>query len=685
MAVSLPAAAAQSNLVASAHDTASLVSESDGFEAGRELRLGLRLQLAPGWHTYWSNPGDAGAPATVAVTASGAASGTAAEIDWPAPRRLPDGPLMSYGYTGDVLLPVTLTPAGPVAAGDAGGVLHLSATADWLACANLCVPEHGVFRLDLPRGPAAPSAQAPLFAAARARQPLPSPFAARLSPDGVLSLSGSGLGPQSVRDAWFLPAAAGLIDQAAAQRVSLRDGTVAIALRPAAGLAAAARLDGLVVLRDAAGDESVLSVSAPRGRITAAGAAAGATIGSSGWAALPRLMLFALLGGIVLNLMPCVFPVLAMKALALSRMSGAARPEMRRGAAFYAAGVMVAFASLGAAMLGLRAAGSLAGWGFQFQSPLFVAGTCWLLFGVGLNLAGLFEVAAGVGGIGQGLAARRGHAGDFATGLLAVLVATPCTAPFMGVAVAGALSAPPAAGMAVFLALGLGLALPYVLVASLPGLAARLPRPGTWMLVLRQALSFPIFASCAWLAWVTAIEGGDRAVLVLGSGMVLLSLAGWLLGLSQRLAMRRPLPCRAMAGLCTLAALALLPGLSAVRPAQAAMSTTGTEAFSQTRLASLRAQRRPVFVDMTAAWCVTCLVNERIALTPRPVRDAFAAHRVATLRGDWTRRDPGITAFLRAHGREGVPFYVYYPPGGEGRVLPQILTPGAVLHEIGAL
>ena len=679
LALARPAEAAQSNLVATAHDTASLVSESDSFAAGRELRLGLRLQLAPGWHTYWSNPGDAGAAATLAVTASGAASGTADTIDWPAPQRLPEAPLMSYGYTGDVLLPVTLRPVPATGAGEAHGVLHLSATADWLACADVCVPEHGAFRLDLPPGAATPSSLAAMFAAARARQPLPSPFTARLSPDGVLSLSGDGLGPRAVRDAWFFPEAAGLIDQAAAQPVSLAADTVAIRLRPTKALAADARLDGVVVLRDAAGNESVLSVSAPRGPAAATR--------TSGWAALPRLMLLAVLGGILLNLMPCVFPVLAMKALALSRMSGAARPEMRRSAASYTAGVLVAFAGLGAVMLGLRAAGSLAGWGFQFQSPLFVAGTCWLLFGVGLNLAGLFEVGAGVTGLGQGLAARRGHGGDFATGLLAVLVATPCTAPFMGVAVAGALSATPAAGMAVFLAMGLGLALPYVLVASSPGLAARLPRPGNWMLVLRQALSFPVFASCVWLAWVTAIEGGDQGILVLGSGMVLLALAGWLLGLSQRLALRRPASCRVAAAICILAALALLPGLSSMRVARAAMPMTGAEAFSQSRLATLRAQGRPVFVDMTAAWCVTCLVNERIALTPQTVRDAFAAHRVATLRGDWTRRDATITDFLRAHGREGVPFYVYYPSGGgEGHVLPQILTAGAVLREIeGAL
>ena len=668
LAVAMPAAAAESNLVTTDHDTASLVSETDRFTPGHELRLGLRLRLAPGWHSYWSNPGDAGEAPSLAVAASGAADGHAGAIDWPAPRRLPDGPLMSYGYTGDVVLPVMFRPdqrgANPAAP------LRLSATADWLACANVCVPEHGVFQLDLPQGAAVASPQAPLFAVAQARHPLPSPFPAVLGANGVLQLSGAGLGPQSVRDAWFFPGAPGLIDQVAAQKITVTAGHVSIGLRPLAPLK---RLDGLVVLRDPAGNESFLSVGALPGTVAAT---------ADAWSALPRLLLFALLGGIVLNLMPCVFPVLAMKALALSRLSGAARSETRRSAAFYTGGVLVAFAALGAVTLVLRLADATVGWGFQFQSAVFVAGTCWLLFAVGLNLAGLFEVGAGVTGLGQGLTARRGHGGDFATGLLAVLVATPCTAPFLGVAVAGAFAAPPTAGMAVFLAMGLGLALPYILLALVPGLAARLPRPGNWMVVLRQALSFPIFASCAWLAWVTSIEGGDRGVLVLASGLVLLALGGWLLGLSQRLAGNRR-GCIAGAVVATLAALALLPGLAGARPAAgSALAGANTEAFSPTRLAALRAEGRPVFVDMTAAWCVTCLVNERIALSPASVQAAFTARHVAYLKGDWTSRNTQISDFLRQHGRDGVPFYVYYPSGGEGRVLPQILTADRVLHEI---
>ena len=689
-----PGRAAESNVVTTDHDRASLVSETDGFTPGEggTLTAGLRLRLAPGWHTYWSNPGDAGEAPTIDIAASGAAAGHATRIDWPAPLRLPDGPLMSYGYTGDVVLPVRLSLASDGRPGDTP--LLLNATAEWLACSSVCVPEHGSFTLRLPprasATPSAPSAQAPLFAQAAARQPRPSPFAARLTPAG-LELSGSGLGPAAVRDAWFFPAAPGLIDQVAAQRVSVTPGLVRIGLKPLPDLAKAHAIDGLVVLRDAAGNESMLSVSAPHAAAGTTGsgdASAGAAEGYSP-AALPRLLLLALLGGIVLNLMPCVFPVLAMKALAFSRIAGSHHTEQRLSAAFYTGGVLVAFAALGILMLGLRAAGSAAGWGFQFQSPLFVAATCWLLFAVGLNLAGLFEIGGSFAGVGQSLAARRGHAGDFATGLLAVLVATPCTAPFMGVAIVGALSAPALAGMAIFLTMGLGLALPYVAFTLVPGLAARLPRPGTWMVVLRQALSFPIFASCAWLAWVLSIEGGDRGILVLAAGLVLLAFAGWLVGLSQRVgsgsAKWRARSCLGAAALSTIAALAMLPGLSGSRAAgaSAVRVVAGAEPFSEARLAELRRQGRPVLVDMTAAWCVTCLVNERLALSPVEVQRAFLARRVVTLRGDWTNRDARIGSYLREHGRDGVPFYMFYSPGAEGRALPQILTAGRILREIG--
>jgi thiol:disulfide interchange protein DsbD len=434
-------------------------------------------------------------------------------------------------------------------------------------------------------------------------------------------------------------------------------------------------VSGVLTLRDAGGLPSTLQLDATPGEVPAAVAPPG----------LFRLLGLALLGGLVLNLMPCVFPVLAIKTVGLAGMAGARERSALLHAASYTAGVLVAFGGLGAVLLGLRAAGGAAGWGFQFQSPIFVALTAWVLFAVGLNLSGVFEVAAGrLAGAGQALAARRGHAGDFFTGLLAVLVATPCTAPFMGAAIAGALAAPPAAAIAVFLAMGVGLAAPYATLALIPGVARALPRPGRWMDIVKQALAFPMYGATVWLLWVASEQTGPDGVLAVAAGLLLLGLAGWSFGLAQRAARGRQIA-RGLAALAVVATLALLPALRTTALAPQTRTVEGTEPFSATRLAALRAEHRPVFIDMTAAWCVTCLINERVALSPDSVRHAFADRQIVTMRGDWTRQDPAITAFLRDQGRDGVPLYVFYPAdGGAPTVLPQILTEGLVLQAIGA-
>jgi thiol:disulfide interchange protein DsbD len=327
-------------------------------------------------------------------------------------------------------------------------------------------------------------------------------------------------------------------------------------------------------------------------------------------------------------------------------------------------------------------AGQAAGWGFQFQSPVFVVLMAWLLFGIGLNLSGVFGIDGGVAGAGQSLAARGGHAGSFFTGLLAVLVATPCTAPFMGAAIAGALVAPPVVTLLVFATMGIGLALPYALLAVAPGLARALPRPGAWMDLLKELLAFPMYAAVVWLVWVVSQEAGPDGVLAVIGGLGLLGFAGWALGRAQRGAGfgRRLGQAAAVAGLA--AAASLLPGIA---PVQAVAQGTGeaSEPYTAARLAELRAQNRPVFVNMTAAWCVSCLVNERVALGTQAVRDAFAARDVAYLKGDWTQQDPAISTFLHEHGRDGVPLYILYTPGQEPKVLPQILTPGIVLASLG--
>jgi len=658
-----PAYALESAVVASQRLTATVVSDTDTAAPGQPLHVGLRLRMAPGWHTYWQNPGDAGAPPDLALALpDGAAAGT---IEWPTPQRLPEGPVMTYGYTGEVLLPITVEP-GP-------NPLHIEAAATWLVCERICVPEEGRFTLDVPPGRPAPSIEAPLFAAAAAGAPRPSPFDARIAPDGTLSLSGAGLSPATVRDAWFFPGAGDVIENAAPQAFNVRDGAVTLALKTGSAFDTRSSLGGVVVLRDPGGQESALQVDATPGP------AASVT-------PLLQTLLLAALGGLILNLMPCVFPVLAMKAMAIARLSGAARKTVRAHALSYTLGVLVAFGALGAVVAGVRAAGGAVGWGFQFQSPVFVAVLAWVLFGVGLNLSGVFSIGARLAGAGQGLASQGGHAGSFFTGLLAVIVATPCTAPFMGAAIAAALAASPATLLAVFLAMGLGLAAPYVALAMLPGLARRLPRPGAWMDVLRGALAFPMYGAAAWLIWIISLQVGPAGVLATAGGMVLLGFAAWSLGLAQTAGRRGRRLGGGVALAATLAAIALLAGIAAIPPGTAQAATEGAEPFSAARLAALQNEGRPVFVNMTAAWCVTCLVNERLALAPAAVKRAFADHNIAYLKGDWTRGDPEITAFLRSHARDGVPLYVLYPPSPAApEVLPQILTEGTMLDQIAKL
>lgn len=681
------AGAAESAALTTPRDSATLVTDTDRYRPGMPLHVGLHLRLQPGWHTYWLNPGDAGEAPTLDVAAEGGATGRSGAIAWPTPRRISDGPLMSYAYIGDVLLPAVLQPAG---AGD--GPMVLRATAEWLVCASVCVPEKGSFTLTLPVGDPAPSDQAPLFARAAAARPVPSPFAATIAPDGVLTLTGQGLTPDAVRDAWFLPQIEGAIDQDAAQVLSVQEGRLTLALKPADSFRKAPTLDGIVVLKDPAGEERGLAVSAGFAPAAAASPAVSSTAptDTATGQGTAHILLLAFAGGLILNLMPCVFPVLVMKAMALTRLAGSGASVRLAGAGSYAAGVIGAFVLLGGATLTLRAAGAAAGWGFQFQSAAFVTAVCWLLFAVALNLLGVFGMGNAVAALGGGPVSRAGYLGDAMTGLLAVLVATPCTAPFMGVAVAGALAASPVLAMAVFVAMGAGLAAPYVLLAGVPGLARHLPRPGAWMDVLRQALAFPVLGTCVWLAWVLALQQGAGAVAALGSGLVLVGLAAWLTGLAQGMTMRdgparRVRLCRAVALAALAVALALLPGLNRAGPgaAQGLAVTDGAEPFSAAHLAALRAQGRPVFVDMTAAWCISCLVNERVALSSTPVQDAFRTRQVVYMKGDWTNRDTAIGAFLQAHGRAGVPFYIYFPPGhGPGRALPQILTTGLVLDAL---
>ncbi|NHO57211.1 cytochrome C biogenesis protein [Acetobacter lambici] len=738
------ASAAESAPLVSPHSTASLITDSSTASASTPLHVALRLQLRPGWHTYWLNPGDAGDPASLSVTASGALQGTAGAITWPTPQRIRDASLMSYAYTGDVVLPVTvhLQPGTP----DAHGQVSLNAQASWLVCEQSCIPEDGTFTLTLPTGAPLASAQASLFVQAAQHTPVPSPYPITLTPAGVLHVQAPELNRQSVANAWFMPEARGQIAEAAPQALTFDADGLSLRLQPMADFAPNKPVDGILVLRDPDGAERALSVHTtpqPAPTAAASGKASGqasdrepvpsaaaalpvatpqtttaptteqnalagtmtatpepdgpatdtsadrATAGgTSRTADLLRFIALGLLGGLVLNLMPCVFPILAMKALAVARMGLSERKHQKHSAIAYAGGVIVGFTALGALVMGLRLGGSATGWGFQFQSTVFVSMITWLLFAMALNLLDVFAFLPPA--LGAGSPQKHGLAHDVLTGLLAVAVASPCTAPFMGVAIAGALAGPPLTGLVVFAALGVGLAAPYVVLAFSPALASRLPRPGAWMDYLRQFLAFPLLGTCVWLLWVATVEGGATTALLLCSGMVFLAFAAWVYGIAQK---RQRLAghsrsCTALYGVALLGllgAMALLPALrqqAAQQPDTHTDLPAGTEVFSLQRLNTLHAQGKPVFVDMTAAWCITCLVNERVALNTAPTQAAMARYGVTTLRGDWTRRDPAITAFLHAHGRDGVPFYLFVPAKGDAVVLPQILTSGLVISTI---
>jgi len=655
-----PAMATESAPVTSKRGTATLITEADTVAPGGRVRIALRLRLADGWHTYWRNPGDAGVP--VELTPSLSPGATAGPIAWPAPGRVSEGSIMTYGYSGEVILPIAITVA-PGAGGVTGDL-----TARWLACKDICVPEEASFRIDLPTGGGTPSAQAPLFQIHDQAVPRPSPWSATIAADGTLFVRGRELTPATVIDAWFIPDAPGEIIDDAAQLLSVRDGGFTLGLRLAKGFDPASGLRGVLSVRDRSGSQADVALTAPQGLVPAASIPFG------------QALVFAFLGGLILNLMPCVFPILAMKAVGFA--AGLAHGRARAHALSYTFGVVTTFIGVAIALLAARSAGMASGWGFQFASPIFVTVMAWLLFAVGLNLSGVFRVGAGFAGAGNSLASRGGHWGSFFTGALAVLVATPCTAPFMAVAIASGLAAPPPVTILVFFAMGLGLASPYLALSAIPSLGKIVPRPGPWMDVLRQLLAFPMYGASVWLLWVVSQEAGGPGVLGTASGFVLLGFAGWSLGVTQDSNTHRRRIGWLGAGFAASLALASLVGIGTASAPPAKERTS--ETFSAARLAALRAEGRPVFVNLTAAWCVTCLVNERVAISNDAVQRAFAFNHVAYLKGDWTRQDPAITEFLREQGRDGVPLYLYYGPhAANAEVLPQILTEGTVLDAVG--
>lgn len=676
-----PAQAQESAAVTSPRAAVTLIADAARVAPGQDVRIGLRQKLAPGWHTYWKNPGDAGTPPEIALALPDGAQ--AGEIQWPGPDRFAVGPVTSFGYGGEVVFPIAVSVPPGLKPGD---TFTVSAEASWLVCEKECIPEEGKFTLALPVADApSPPAQdiGTAFAASDARRPVTLDWRARLAAEGgnlALTVEGDGIAPERIAGAFFYPQDWGVITHAAPQALEVAPGSLTLVAEKGQSFDPSAANGGLLAVTDPAGATRWVEIAPTPAPAPALAGVSDPAGGAAARLPLGQAILFAFLGGLILNLMPCVFPVLAIKATALARLSGREAREVRLSGLFYTLGVVAAFLALAGVLLAVRAGGAAVGWGFQFQSPVFVALMAWLMLAIGLNLSGVFEIGTSVTGTGQHLAHAPSHKGSFFTGLLAVVVATPCTAPFMGAALGAALAAPWPVALAVFLALGLGLAAPYALIAFVPRLARLLPRPGLWMVRLRQALAFPMYASAAWLVWVLARQAGEFGVMIALAGALLVALAAWIFGIAQHGRGRGLVP-RALALAAVAGTIALLPQLRAVAaPSPTTEASAGSEPFSAARLAALRREGRPVFVNMTAAWCITCLVNERTALSTAAAKAAFKDKGIAYLKGDWTNQDPQITQFLRAFGRDGLPFYALYPAGGgDPVVLSTVLTEASLV------
>jgi len=672
------------------HVEAELIAERTAFEPGRTATVALRLKIADHWHTYWKNPGDSGLPTRIKWTLPESVG--AGEIQWPHPGKLPLGPLMNYGYSGEVLHLVEIATPATLRPGD---TLPLKARAEWLVCKDVCIPESAELELVLTAG--ADNGQPdPRWADAfrQAREALPAPLAnwsaeaglngrdltIRLQPPAGTRAPASSL--------TFFPERENLVEAAAPQLLT-RDGEgyrLAVKLMEPVPQDLGAITGVLVADRDWPGlaSRKAVQVSAKvGGALPPAKANADAELGGS----LLLALVFALVGGAILNLMPCVFPVLGIKVMGFIEHAHGERRLRRMQGLLFAAGVLVSFWVLAGVMLALRAGGAQLGWGFQRQSPAFVACLAALFFVLALNLLGVFEMGLRVQSLAGNVSVRNMRFDAFSSGVLACLVATPCTAPFMGAAVGFTLAQPAWASVLVFTALAIGMALPVVLLSYFPHALALLPRPGKWMETFKQAMAFPLLATVIWLAWVLGAQAGNDAVLALFAGLLLIGIAAWIYG---RWAHSGSLWRQAAPALLAVAGLAVAWPTHLVAPGAIAAPRAGElpwQPWSREKVAELRAKGAPVFVDFTAAWCITCQVNKRLALNDAAVVKRFAELGVTPLKADWTNMDPKITEALAEFGRNAVPVYVLYSADKNAapKLLPEVLTSSIVLDELNRL
>lgn len=685
------------------HVEAEIVSRYAAIRPGQPIEAALRLKVIDHWHTYWQNPGDSGLPTK--ITWSLPDGFTAGPIEWPFPKKLALGPLMNFGYEGEVLHLVTLQTPRTLKSGQ---LVTLRAKAEWLVCSDVCIPENADLTISLPVVSSAPLADvrwAQAFIDARAA--LPGKLADwRLNTtiknhQATLLLTPPDGEVLTIADLTFYPLKEDVIANAGKQIFNKLDNRITLTIPLADPVGSPfTTLDGVLVSNQGWGKAHpgkavafatpVIYTKATSLPAIDAGASANSApknTPTSDLSTLAFALISAFIGGLILNLMPCVFPVLGIKVMSFVEHAHGEHKRLKKQGLAFLGGVIISFWLMAGLIISLRAAGESIGWGFQLQSPVFVTLLAILFLLMALNLIGVFEFGMRLQSVAGSIQVPRNRNNlldAFLSGVLATIIATPCTAPFMGAAIGYTLSQPAQISLLVFTAVALGMAAPIVMLSMFPGWLRHLPKPGIWMDTFKQFMAFPLLATVAWLAWVLGSQQGNNGIGLLLFGLILVALGAWLYGHWQ---VKNPI--RAIVA----AAALLLIGATIAWPA-AAPDRRGTGAgasaaadewspFSQQKIAELRGQGRAVFVDFTATWCITCQVNKRIALNHKDVLTRFSELNIVRIRADWTVQDPAITAALAEFGRNGVPLYVYYPANEQPRILPEILTPAIVLAALG--
>lgn len=687
-----------SEIVKSQNSEAELISEGESIQPGQPFWVALRLKADDDWHTYWINPGDSGLATSIKWELP---EGFQAEaIQWPYPERIEAPPLVSFGYDGEIYLLIKITPP----ANFKGDKAKLVANAKWLVCKEACLPASAKLNLEIPvknESPKPDAKWASVFADTRAKQPVTATdWNINASLAGKDTLIVNVIPPAGfkgdITKGTFFPLKAEVIDYAAPQ-VWKKDGPgYRLELKRAADTEAPTKLEGILVssvpLKDG-GREKALNVDVAIGAATNAVPSGGTVANATpkppaGLNSLLYAILFSFIGGLILNLMPCVLPVLSIKVLDFVKKASDDKAKTWQHGLVFTLGVLVSFWTLAGALIALKASGEKLGWGFQLQSPTFLIILSTIFFLFGLNLFGVFEVGTSLMGVGSNAVNSSGWFGSFASGALATMVATPCTAPFMGSALGFALTQPLWASMLIFTSLGLGMSSPYILLSFSPSLLKFVPKPGAWMETFKQFMGFLLMATVVWLGWVLGHQAGVDAVVGLMMALVIMGMGGWVLGRWGSLINTNRT--RLIAQVITVLLIFAGAGFAVMTAKDGAPEGTtikngegiAWQQFSPKMVEDMRAAGKPVFIDFTATWCLSCQVNERVTFRSKEVQDQFKKLGIVPLKADWTSRDETITKTLEGFGRSGVPLYVLYnPKESEPKILPEVITPSIILEE----